>query len=93
MIYYSHPAQQERIWCHEKENLCNADRSCDGVVVHATVCATTDLLDMANPDPADWPHRVALRYDAPTDTYQPADGSHPPAMFFTWRLSVAPSAD
>ena len=66
---------------------------CEGVVVSATVCATTDLLDMGNPDPADWPHRVALRYDAPTDTYQPADGSHPPTMFFTWRLAVASPVD
>ena len=45
-----------------------------------------DLLDI------DW---VPLGNDKEpfTGTYQPADGSHPPVMFFTWCLSVTPSAD
>ena len=28
-----------------------------------------------------------------TDTYAPADGSHPPKMFFKWRVNVVLTED
>ena len=29
-----------------------------------------------------------MRHDVMTDTWHPADGSHPDAMFFPWRVAV-----
>ncbi len=59
-----------------------------GVDAVETVYATTDLADMADPDPANWPHRVQMRYDVLDDTWKPANGVCPPAMFFRWRIEL-----
>ena len=53
-----------------------------------TVYATTDITDMADPDPANWPHRVQMRHDVLDDTWKPANGVYPPAMFFRWRIDL-----
>ena len=60
----------------------------EGVRVIETVYATTDITDMADPDPANWPHRVQMRHDVLDDTWKPANGVYPPAMFFKWSLTV-----
>ena len=60
----------------------------EGVRVIETVYATTDLADMADPDPANWPHRVQMRHDVLDDTWKPANGIYPPAMFFRWRIDL-----
>ena len=60
----------------------------EGVRVIETIYATTDLADMADPDPANWPHRVQMRHDVLDDTWKPANGIYPPAMFFKWSLTV-----
>ena len=60
----------------------------EGVRVIETVYATTDITDMADPDPANWPHRVQMRHDVLDDTWKPANGIYPPAMFFRWRIDL-----
>ena len=60
----------------------------EGVRVIETVYATTDLSDMADPDPANWPHRVQMRHDVLDDTWKPANGVVRPAMFFKWSVEV-----
>ena len=60
----------------------------EGVRAMEVVYATTDLADMAHPDPANWPHRVEMRYDGLTDVWRPANGICPPAMFFKGCVDV-----
>ena len=50
----------------------------EGVVVSETVVATDDLLD--------WTHPIAMRYDALSDLWKPADGIYRDQMFFKWRI-------
>ena len=50
----------------------------EGVVVSETVVATDDLLD--------WSHPIAMRYDALSDLWKPADGIYRDQMFFKWRI-------
>ena len=58
----------------------------EGVRVITELFATTELSDMADPDPAHWPHRVEYVYDAYNDVWKPANGLEYPKMFFRWRI-------
>ena len=60
----------------------------EGVEPNITIYAVLDLSDCISDDPAEWRNLVPMRYDVMTDTYAPADGSHPPQMFFKCRVNV-----
>ena len=60
----------------------------EGVEPTITIYAVLDLSDCISDDPAEWRNLVPMRYDVMTDTWHPADGSHPPKMFFKWRVNV-----
>ncbi|MBO7684738.1 MAG: hypothetical protein J6V72_00045 [Kiritimatiellae bacterium] len=60
----------------------------EGVEPNITIYAVLDLSDCISDDPAEWRNLVPMRYDVLSDTWHPADGSHPPKMFFKWRVNV-----
>ena len=60
----------------------------EGVEPAIAIYAVLDLSDCVGDDPAEWRNLVPMRYDVMSDTYAPADGSHPPQMFFKWRVNV-----